>query len=208
MLSQMLLRQEEDYPKDEIPAIVQQVINGADKCGILECSRIFKVEPTYYDWELDLRKQRLNAPTINHLCKSLLFHNTRWQPIEGQEKDDYLNPTHPKFLLVVVQYTDKISSKKLNVHVRGRAGNVQNMKKCFNMRIAPEEDAIRYTGYGNNGVTPIGMLHNVPVVISDKIASLNPPLLYLGCGHVDWKIALPVHDLANAYHASIVDLSE
>lgn len=110
--------------------------------------------------------------------------------------------------MVVVQYTDKISSKKLNIAMREHGGSVQSLKKGFNMRIAAEEVAIKLTGYGNNGVTPIGMLEKVPVIITESISKLEPSVLYLGAGHVDWKISVPVKNLLSAIDGKVWDLSE
>ena len=103
--------------------------------------RFFHVESTYYEWTLEERAKRLGAPSIDHLCKSLLFKNTKWKP--RNEDDTPLNRQHPQYVLVVVQYTDKISSKKLNTAIKTGAGNVQGLK-CFNMRVAHEEEAIRF----------------------------------------------------------------
>lgn len=36
---------------------------------------------------------------------------------------------------------------------------------------------------------------------------LQPPLLYLGAGHVDWKIALPVQALVEHWNAIVIDFS-
>jgi prolyl-tRNA editing enzyme YbaK/EbsC (Cys-tRNA(Pro) deacylase) len=142
----------------------------------------------------------------------LLFENTKWKPLDGQSSTDlisnqHLESTNPKYVAVVVQYTDKISTKKLNLYVRKLAGSVQS-SKCFNMRVMPEEIALKLTGYGKNGVSPIGMLHNVLVLVTDKIAQLDPHLVYLGAGHVDWKIGISVSHLLQVTNSHVVDLSE
>ncbi|KAJ3313330.1 Lysophospholipase D gdpd1 [Boothiomyces sp. JEL0838] len=186
-----------------IPDAALQVINAAKNLGIDDVSNFYSVESDYYEWPLEQRKERLEAPSVDHLCKSLLFENTRWRPKDGQ--DNELDHSHPKYILVVVQYTDKINNKKLNLLMKEWG---QQSAKAINMRIAPEEMAIKLTGYGNNGVTPIGMLENVPVLVTENIAKLDPPVLFLGGGHVDWKIALPIDRFTKVTNAKIVDLGE
>ncbi len=119
----------------EIPAVVSKVADGARKWALNDC-KIIQVETDYYEWALEKRKVRLGAPSVHHLCKSLLFENTRWKPKPDQDPTDVLNPIHPKYILVVVQYTEKISSEKLNMLMR-KIG--EQSAKAVNMRIAPEE---------------------------------------------------------------------
>ena len=40
--------------------------------------QLFKVESNYYDKTLEERMEILGAPSINHLCKTIVFENTRW----------------------------------------------------------------------------------------------------------------------------------
>lgn len=127
-----------DYNPKDIPALVKRVFDATHP--FKEECRYFHVESSYYDWDLEKRATRMSAPTIDHLCKSLLFKNTKWRPRTPQ--DTPLNEQHPQYVLVVVQYTDKISTKKLNLAFKDRAGNSQGLK-AFNMRIAPEEEAIK-----------------------------------------------------------------
>ena len=192
-----------DYNPKLIPPLVKRVFDSTSAFES-EC-RYFHVESSYYDWDYEQRAKRLNAPTIDHLCKSLLFKNTKWKPRTSE--DTSLGFEHPEFILVIVQYTDKISSKKLNMAMKERMGNSQGIK-AFNMRIAHEDEAVRLTGYGNNAVSPFGMTEKVPIIVTEKIAKLNPPFLFLGCGHVDWKICAPVASLVDNLNATIIDLSE
>ncbi|KAJ3269711.1 hypothetical protein HDV01_001101 [Terramyces sp. JEL0728] len=187
----------------DIPKAALQVIDAAKELGIDDVSNFYSVESDYYEWPLEQRRDRLQAPSIDHLCKSLLFENTKWRPKEGQ--DNQLDYIHPKYILVVVQYTDKINNKKLNALMKEWG---QQSSKAINMRIAPEEVALKLTGYGNNGVTPIGMLETVPVLLTDNIDRLKPSVLFLGAGHVDWKIALPIDRFKKVTKARVVDLSD
>jgi prolyl-tRNA editing enzyme YbaK/EbsC (Cys-tRNA(Pro) deacylase) len=80
-------------------------------------------------------------------------------------------------------------------------------KKNYNMRIAPEEDSLRLTGYEKGGVTPLGMkTENIPVILHESVTKLEPPLLFLGAGHVDWKVAFPVKEFVKATGCFVADL--
>ena len=67
---------------------------------------------------------------------------------------------------------------------------------------------IRLTGFGNNAVSPFGMLERVPIIVTESISRLDPPVLFLGAGDVDWKVCTPLRVLINELDASIIDLSE
>jgi prolyl-tRNA editing enzyme YbaK/EbsC (Cys-tRNA(Pro) deacylase) len=196
-----------DFNPHDIPESTQQVMDGAKHALIADSCRFVQVESDYYDWSLEKRMERLSAPSIDHLCKTLLFENTKWKPLEGQPITEVLRPEHPKYVLVVIQYTDKMSTKKLNMYMRQLSGMVQS-SKVFNMRIAPEEVAQQLTGFGKNGVSPIGITSDILVLVTEKITRLEPRILFLGAGHVDWKIGLPVELLLKATRSDVVDVSE
>lgn len=46
----------------------------------------------------------------------------------------------------------------------------------------------------------------VPVILAESITKLNPPVLFIGAGHIDWKLALPVQDFIKATNCMITDL--
>lgn len=98
----------------------------------------------------------LKAPTIDHLCKSILFENTRYTLLD--ESSDPLDPANSRFYLVVVQYTDKINSQKLNNYVQHELGGGKLGRKKYNFRLAPEDSAAELTGFIRNGVSPFGEL--------------------------------------------------
>lgn len=95
----------------------------------------------------------LNAPSEAHLCKSILFVNTRYQQGPAQSIWD---PINAQYYLVIVQYVDKINTQKLNNYVHSTLGGSQVSKKKYNMRLAPEEKAEELTGFIRNGVCPLG----------------------------------------------------
>jgi prolyl-tRNA editing enzyme YbaK/EbsC (Cys-tRNA(Pro) deacylase) len=206
-MHQSLVHNPSDYNHHQIPEATRNVMDAAKSARIFDFCRFVQVESDYYDWELEKRKDRLSAPSIDHLCKTLLFENTKYKPLPDQDPLDVLNPTHPKFVMVVIQYTDKMSTKKLNLYMRQLGGMVQS-SKVFNMRIAPEEVAQKLTGFGKNGVSPMGIKSDLLVLVTEKISLLDPPLLFLGAGDVDWKIGLLLDSLLKATKSAVVDLSE
>lgn len=50
----------------------------------------------------------------------------------------------------------------------------------------------RLTGFSHNAVTPVGMLERLPIVLSHRIAALQPALFWMGGGEVDLKLGLPL----------------
>jgi hypothetical protein len=97
----------------------------------------------------------LKAPTTAHLCKSILFENTRYQPFHDNQ--DPLDIANSRFYLVIVQYEDKINAQKLINFVREDLGGGKIARKKYNFRLAPEDKAFELTGFIKNGVTAFGM---------------------------------------------------
>ncbi|ORY39320.1 YbaK/ProRS associated domain-containing protein [Rhizoclosmatium globosum] len=183
----------------DAPESALRVEKGAADIGLRDVIRIYQVERDYYTWPLERRMLRMNAPSINHLCKTLFFENTRYVPGQG----DILDPTNSKYYVVVVQYTGKLNSTKLTNFVRALSNGT---KKNFNLRVASEAESDEYTGYKTGGVTPFGMARKVPIILSQAITELAPRVFFMGCGHVDWKIACPVDDFVKATGCYVVDL--
>ncbi|KAG0204674.1 hypothetical protein BGX28_003462 [Mortierella sp. GBA30] len=138
------------------------------------------------------------CPSTFHLCKSLVFENTRWKQDETKSQDE------DRYWCVIVQYEGSVNITKLEKAVRERTGS---SRKGMHLRIAPAEKSLELTGFVNNGVSPVGMKTNLPILVSSAIAELSPPVLYLGAGHVDWKIALPVQGLVEKWDATVIDFS-
>jgi hypothetical protein len=114
--------------------------------------QLLQVDSTYYDWSLEKRALVLKAPTLHHLCKSILFENTRYHQGTFQSE---LDPRNSRYYLVVVQYTDKISTQKLLNFVR-ELGGCQIARKKYNFRLADQDKAAELTGFIKNGVCPFG----------------------------------------------------
>ncbi|KAI9342067.1 hypothetical protein DFJ73DRAFT_627559 [Zopfochytrium polystomum] len=182
----------------------RQVVSGTKALGLDTHTLFYHVEPTYYSWPLEKRVLRLSAPSVRHLCKTLIFENTRHAMNPGS--DDPFERTNSKYYAVVVQYAGKMNTQRL-INFVYEANAKRAPKKAFNFRMAPEEVSHRLSGYATGGVTPFGLAEpRLPVVVARQIADLVPPVLFLGAGHVDWKMAVPVARFVDAARCFVVDL--
>ena len=150
----------------------------------------------YYDRDLDFRRQVLNAPTIDHLCKSIVMENTK---VDGSD------PSVVKYWLVIVQYNARLSNEALRAFVLEHHKGALPKSKV-NMRLVAEGKSNDMTGFTKNAVTPIGMKNRLPIVLAKEIADLHE--FWLGGGEVDLKVGLPVDDFVRAYKPFIVPLSQ
>jgi hypothetical protein len=62
---------------DNVPERVENVSKAVKNLGIGQVCRFHLVESDYYNWPLEQRANALNAPSIENLCKTILFQNTR-----------------------------------------------------------------------------------------------------------------------------------
>jgi prolyl-tRNA editing enzyme YbaK/EbsC (Cys-tRNA(Pro) deacylase) len=195
------------FPNESIviPERVQAVINHMKSLGLKNKCGVYKVDSDYYDWTLEQRASVLKAPSIHHLCKTIVFENTR---IKKDPSEEFLDPLNPQFIVVLVQYTDKINAQKLRDVVR--AWNQDKIaKKYYNWRLASAEKALELTGFVNNAVTPFGILETrLPLLMTTGMNQLNPSIVYMGAGDVDWKLSVPVKELIEKLNVKVVDLTE
>ncbi|RUP46082.1 YbaK/aminoacyl-tRNA synthetase-associated domain-containing protein [Jimgerdemannia flammicorona] len=153
-----------------------------------------------YNGMLNFPSFRLLAPSQAHLCKSVVFENTRCT------HNEISNPLNSKYYCVIVQYVASINTQKLMNYVRALNNNLIS-RKNYNMRLTSPENSLALTGFDYGGVSPIGMKQPVPVILSEAIVELQPPVFFLGAGHVDWKIAMPIDDFLKATKCFMADLS-
>jgi hypothetical protein len=199
------------FTTDAISADWPLGVIAVSNCLVDSHSTIICVDSDYYDWTYEQRMYlsrsnfslALSAPSIVHLCKTVLFENTKWESSFA----DPLDRRNSKYYFVVVQYVDKIQSTKLNNFVRCDLGSSQASRKKYNLRVTSEDNALEITGFIKNGVCPIGSKQKIPVIITQNISKLDPQIVYLGAGHPDYKIKIPFQELVNLTSASIADLS-
>lgn len=164
--------------------------------------RFKRVPADYYDRTLEERRDLLEAASIDHLCKSIVMVNTQ-APESVKDCSDYKNS---KFYVVIVQYTARLNAEKVKQFVYSlNEGKIP--KKRFNLRLAPEDEAHRLTGYSHNAVTPVGMRTQIPIILSEAIVRLRPPFFWLGGGDIDLKLGLNVQEFVKVFNPFITDCS-
>lgn len=72
-------------------------------------------------------------------------------------------------------------------------------KQYFHFRLADEQVSAELSGYGHNGVIPIQMRTNMPVVLSHEIKQLSPGFFWMGGGHPDLKMRLSFAEFVRVY---------
>ncbi|KAJ2400573.1 hypothetical protein GGI23_001953 [Coemansia sp. RSA 2559] len=183
----------------EWPMDVHRVCAALKELQLGSATRIYRVAPDYYAWPLYQRALSVCAPSPHHMCKTVVMANTRWRPGDAT----------PQNVCVIVQYTHTIGTQAMADAVRGHYGKEGCVvsRKRFNFRLADEAAAFAMTGFGHNGVAPIGMLQSIPVILSASIAALRPPVLWIGAGDVDFKMAMPVAAFVDATGCLVADIS-
>jgi hypothetical protein len=132
----------------------------------------------------------LKAPSTDHLCKSLIFENTR-SP-EGEPRyfmvivqvctphedsthtvlDQGSTRTSRGVARCTLQYTTKLDTEVLGRFIQAqRTPRLPN--KNYNMRLAQPDDSLRLTGYENNAVCPFGCNARMDVIVARPIAELK-----------------------------------
>lgn len=164
--------------------------------------RFVRAPADYYDRPLEFRMEVCKAASIHHLCKALIMVNTR----APETCKGWHDPTFSQYYLVIVQYSARLHTDKLNKFVHalaaGRCGKSQ-----VNMRLCPEEVSNDLSGFEHNAVSPIGLKERLPMVISDRIVRLDPDFFFLGAGEVDLKVGVRAKDFLQIYKPFVCDLT-
>lgn len=159
-----------------------------------------RVPSDYYSWSLESRRDILRAASVSHLCKSIVLKNTQ----APSDVTDCSNPLNSLYYVVVVQYEAKLNTEKVRSFVHSLS-NGAVPKKRYNMRLAPEQEANALTGFVYNAVTPVGMLTPIPIILSNRIAELEPRFFWMGGGEVDLKLGMSVDDFVRCYSPLVTD---
>lgn len=166
----------------------------------VRCARFVRAPNDYYARSLAYRRDTLRAPSVDHLCKSMVMVNTRAHAsVRGME-----DPRNSKYYLVIVQYTARLNAEKLRVAIHAMSGG-DVPKKYYNIRMAPEAESDRLTGFVHNAVSPVGLATPLPIIMSHRILQLHPPLLWQGGGEPDVKLGMPTVQFVAAYHPIVMD---
>ncbi|XP_038976746.1 uncharacterized protein LOC103705207 [Phoenix dactylifera] len=161
-----------------------------------------RVPLDYYERSLEARREILDAPSIHHLCKSIVMVNTQ-APASVTDCSDHNNS---KYYIVVIQYIARLNAENIK-HFLYALNDKKIPKKRFNMRLAPEEESLELTGYVHNAVTCIGMETDIPVILDEAIAKLDPDFFWLGGGEVDLKLGIRTSQFITAINPFVVSCS-
>ncbi|OHS99435.1 hypothetical protein TRFO_08356 [Tritrichomonas foetus] len=182
-------------PEDHIDPGLIQMSKDRHLDGFCAARR---VPADYYQRELEYRRDCIGAQSIDQLCKCVIY--------EIKDTPDPLK----RYICLVVQYVDKISPQKLL-----DVASVVCGKKVTEVTQAKEEDATKLSGSINNAMTPVYLRptkdfakYHVAVVLSDKIASLNPPFFWLGGGEVDVKYGITTQKFVSTFNPIIYNISK
>ncbi|CUE67946.1 Hypothetical protein, putative [Bodo saltans] len=164
-------------------------------------SAVFKwVASDYYDKPLTWRRDTLQAPSIKHLCKSILLENTHC------EFEDCSKRENSRYYLIVFQYVEKFDSDKLMKYIRDLNPGVG--KKKFNFRLADPAVSATLTGFGYNAVAPFGGAVEIPIVLSAGVAtSMSPNYFWMGGGHADCKLRVDVDEFVSVLKPFVADIA-
>ena len=93
----------------------------------------------------------------------------------------------------------KLNKEKMHDAVRRMEGKNASGKKQYSIRMVSQEVSDALSGFPHNAVTPIGMVKEVPVLLSDKIKTLPEGKLWLGGGEPDLKLRIDVAEFASKF---------
>ncbi|KAJ4956116.1 hypothetical protein NE237_012899 [Protea cynaroides] len=164
---------------------------------------VFKRAPSdYYDRPFEARREILGAASIHHLCKSIVLVNTQ----AHASVTDCSDRNNSKYYLVVVQYTARFNAEAVKNFLYS-LNNGKIPKKKFNLRLVPEDQSAKLSGYEHNAVTCVGMKTDIPVILDEAIVKLNPDFFWLGGGEVELKLGIRTSQFINFIKPFIVSCS-
>lgn len=162
---------------------------------------VFRWVPSdYYTRPLVWRRDVLDAPSIHHLCKSIMLENTHCT------REDSTDPQNSRYYIVLFQYIEKFNNEKAMRFVRSLNEGIG--KKNFNFRLADADFAAKVTGFSHNAMVPFGFSPAIPVILSSKILALNPQYFWMGGGHVDCKLRIDTKEYCEKLHPLVADVTD
>eukprot|EP00798_Chlamydomonas_sp_ICE-L_P022640 gene22640-29788_t len=165
--------------------------------------KFVRVPGGYYGEPLEYRMGILQAGSIHHLCKSMIMHNAKVDKHPG-----FAEPSSSKYVLVVVQYSARLDTKKLRA-LWNKLGGCKKGLNQYDFRLAPSEVSDSMSGFLHNAVTPVGIAcPGIPIVLSHQIASLAPSVFWMGGGEVDLKLGLKASEFVEKYNAIVANVTE
>jgi hypothetical protein len=170
--------------------------------GLRHC--LFRRCPvSYYSWTLEQRRQFLEpAPTVYHLCKSLVLENIRRV---GQEEPE-LEASVPPYILVVLPYPARLHADKVTQVVRSSPELCRSFpvsRSQVRYQVATTETCEQLTGYGYNAVTPLGLRATMPIIVASVLVSwlrhAQDDFFWLGGGAPDLKLNVSLKEFVETF---------
>ncbi|KAL5207175.1 hypothetical protein ABZP36_031610 [Zizania latifolia] len=79
--------------------------------------------------------------------------------------------------------------------------------KGWSVRLAPEEESHKLTGFVHSAVTCIGMETDIPVIIDEAITKFDDDFFWLGGGEGDLKLGMRTSQFQNTFNPFMVKCS-
>ncbi|PHJ24554.1 proline-trna ligase associated domain-containing protein [Cystoisospora suis] len=156
---------------------------------------LVRVRPDYYELTLEERRNLLGAPSVDHLCKTVVMENTKHTGV-----NDKINS---KYYMVVIQYSRKVNGERVKDLIKQlnaeRGLKLGNKKLNFNFC----KDSEQLTGFVYNAITPFASTTAIPVIVDSPILSLDPPFIWLGGGEVDLKLRVTLSDINRVFEPHV-----
>ncbi|GAM21201.1 hypothetical protein SAMD00019534_043760 [Acytostelium subglobosum LB1] len=190
-LDQLSKRLNNLTPSDEITKTQQHVSDYAKSIDLK--NELVRVPSPYYTWTLEQRACYLDAPSPDHLCKSIIMENI------DCVNSDMSDPFNSRYYLVIIQYTTKIQNQKVLKFVKSlgsqsRQSNQPLSKANYRFTLATSEASHRMTGFEYNAVCPIATIDRIPIIVSQAILSLKNQVVWLGGGETDLKLVVDINE--------------
>ena len=84
---------------------------------------------------------------------------------------------------------------------------VQVTNKGFHFRLAEHEEALALSGYQYNAITPFlmeGEAKNLPILLSEEIATLDPAYFWFSGGRIQIKMGVSVADFMRHFGDRVI----
>ena len=74
----------------------------------------------------------------------------------------------------------------------------------FSFRFTEESEALELAGYAYNAITPFFMKYDLPIILSQDVAELEPAYFWMGGGTRNLKIGVSVADFLKFFGDRVI----
>ena len=79
----------------------------------LSSIKLVRAPQNYFDLSLEERMDVLGAPSTEHLCKTIVMQNTRYDIGVGSFPESANDLSYPQNVIVITQFTSKLNANRL-----------------------------------------------------------------------------------------------